>query len=357
MEQGLPVNFENTASTWQNMPGMAAFYTGLQNQSAQDNIRMLQEAFAREQAFKEQQRPVELQNLRGLGDLQAAQAMYQRALGRGANVKSELEEQTLSSNVSAIRSKNAAGQVEDQGRTLAAKASMYRNLATLTSDPNIPGWAKVQAVIKNLGIEDPDGNVAQKMLADVKNLPKILAAEADFHYKNSDTTKLEEMKKEADIRKTNITAGASRYSADKGLEGVKYAADARTKAADAKNAAISFEVTISKLTKASEKVVALVDKANEVEATNPELAISLRARANDPTLMAQRDAELAAAGQNTVNPNVAPGVLTSRTSQVNIPPAGGNGAKSSSDPYEGRTATGPDEEKIIRKNGKWIPLQ
>lgn len=359
MDQGLPVNFENTASTWQNMPGMAAFYTGLQNQSAQDSIKMLQEAFAREQAFKEQQRPLELQRMRGDEDFKAAQAMYQRALARGTGLDSDLKAGVLPSAVEAGISKNKTGMVEDRAKAGAAENEIHGQLAAWLrgTGSQVPPTERVRVVMDRLGVKDPDGSVAAGLLQNINRLPQVLEDQHKHVIQNSaDYMKQESINKTHETT-ANIAARASRYSADKGLEGTKYSADARVKAADAKNSAVSFELTISKLKKASEKIAALVDKANEVEATNPELAVSLRARANDPTLMGQRDAEMAAAGQSTVDPNVAPGVLKPRTSGVNVPPATGPAAPQSADPYEGRTATGPNGEKVVRKNGKWIPLQ
>lgn len=40
-----------------------------------------------------------------------------------------------------------------------------------------------------------------------------------------------------------------------------------------------------------------------------------------------------------------------------VEPGGGVMAPSGADPLEGRTATGPNGEKVIRKGGRWVPIQ
>ncbi len=327
MDQGLPVNFENTASTWQNMPGLAAFYTGLQNQAAQDNIRMLQQAFTEEQAFKGQTRPLEVEKMKGLNELQAAQAMETRARGRQTGLTSDITEATMPSTISATNSKNETSVVKNATEAGAAKAETYNQLAGWLKGEGsmVPPTEQVRVIMDKLKLQDtPDRRVSTGLLQNVNKLPEILAAQYNHMVKSSPEYQKQTMMEEGDTKRANISAGASRYSADQGLAGVKYAADARTKAADAKNGAVSFEVSIFKLKKASEKIAALVDKANEVEAENPALAESLRARANDPSLMAQRDAELSAAGSPTVRTNEK-GVaeIVPRGTEVRIPPAGG----------------------------------
>jgi len=210
MDQGLPINFENTASTWQNMPGFAAFYTGLQNQAAQDNIQMLQQAFAKEQAYKDQERPITLQNLQSAGDLQRAQALHQLAMGRGANVDAALKEGTLPSDIEAGISKNKTSLTENQGKTLAAQGGMYKELATMAGNPNIPNFQKVDTIVRSLNIDDPDGNIRRGLLQNIDKLPKILADQAEYHFQNDPATKLQNIKEEGDTKRTGMTTQAMR---------------------------------------------------------------------------------------------------------------------------------------------------
>ena len=265
--------------------------------------------------------------MKGLNELQAAQAAEARARGRQTGLNSDLLAGTLDSNIAAKKSANKTGIAEDQAKTGVAQAAVYNQLAGwLRGDGSMyPPTEQVRVIMDKLKLQDtPDRRVSTGLLTNINKLPEIFAAQYNHMVKSSPEYQKQTMMEEGDTKRANISAGASRYSADQGLAGVKYAADARTKAADAKNGAVSFEVSIFKLKKASEKIAALVDKANEVEAENPALAESLRARANDPSLMAQRDAELSAAGSPTVRTNEK-GVaeIVPRGTEVRIPPAGG----------------------------------
>lgn len=204
MDQGLPVGFENTANTWQNMPMMAGFYTGLQNQTAQDNIQMLQRAFANEQAFKDQTRPIELQNLQGANELQKAQAAQALANARKIGIGADREQGTLLSDIVAGNSKNQADVVANQGKQLSEKAKMYQSMATLAADPNIPGFQKVKMIMDNLGVEDPTGQIAQGMLANIDKLPQVLAAQAEHQFQSDSATKLRGMQEEGDTKRTGM---------------------------------------------------------------------------------------------------------------------------------------------------------
>lgn len=188
MDQGLPVNFENTASTWQNMPGLAAFYTGLQNQAAQDNIRMLQQAFAEEQAFKGQTRPLEVEKIRGLNELQAAQAMETRARGRQTGLASDLAAATMSGTITATNSKNDTSVTKNEAEAGAAQAAVYNQLAGWLKGEGsmIPPMEQVRVVMDKLKLQDtPDRRVSTGLLQNVNKLPEILAAQYDHMVKTS----------------------------------------------------------------------------------------------------------------------------------------------------------------------------
>jgi uncharacterized protein (UPF0147 family) len=228
MDQGLPTNYENTAGTWQNMPGMAALYTGMQNQSAQDNIRMLQEAFAREQAFKEQERPTQLNNLMAQGELQRAQAAQAMANARGLTVDAKGKEGLLQSNIEAGQSKNQTQMAEDKTKQLDAYGQRFASLATIAKDPNIPSFMKVQQVMQALQIPDPDGTVARGMLANIQKLPAQLEAQANHYFQNSAAAKLEAMKEAGATKRTGMNNATT-------LEAARIAATSRENVAATKS--------------------------------------------------------------------------------------------------------------------------
>lgn len=212
MDQGLPINFENTASTWQNMPGMAAFYTGLQNQSTQDNIRMLQEAFAREQAFKEQQRPLELQKMRGDEAFKAAQAAYQNALARNTGLDSDLKAGVLPSAISAGISKNQTGVVEDRAKAGAAESEIHGQLAAWLrgTGSQYPPTERVRIVMDRLGVKDPDGSVAAGLLQNINRLPQVLEDQHKHVIQNSSGYTTQQLKEKGDTERTGMTTQAMR---------------------------------------------------------------------------------------------------------------------------------------------------
>lgn len=212
MDQGLPVNFENTAGTWQNMPGMAAFYTGLQNQAAQDNIRMLQEAFAKEQAFKDQQRPIELQNLVATGDLTRANALYHGAQARLTGLNADFEQSTMPDKVSATKAKYKFDTDILPFKKLAEQGKVIGDLSAYVANPSIPDFVKVQQVAQIMG-----GN-PQDYLPVLPKLPQILKAESDHRFKLSEAARLQESKNASDVNVANIHAAATKEAAKIGAD-------------------------------------------------------------------------------------------------------------------------------------------
>lgn len=250
MDQGLPINFENTASTWQNMPGMAAFYTGLQNQSAQDNIRMLQEAFAREQAFKEQQRPLELQKMRGDEAFKAAQAAYQNALARNTGLDSDLKAGVLPSAISAGISKNQTGVVEDRAKAGAAESEIHGQLAAWLrgTGSQYPPTERVRIVMDRLGVKDPDGSVAAGLLQNINRLPQVLEDQHKHVIQNSSGYITQQLKEKGDTERTGMTTQAMRDVARINQEGAnnRQAMKSNEKAVDIETAVKSGKLNYEK---------------------------------------------------------------------------------------------------------------
>ena len=85
----------------------------------------------------------------------------------------------------------------------------------------------------------------------------------------------------------------------------------------------------------------------ELGETDPELKAKFRHAAD---LYAEEALKLKAAAA-TVTTDAKPDV-----NKLGVPSVGASKAQTSNDPLEGRTATGPDGKKIIRKNGQWVPM-
>lgn len=213
MDQGLPVNFENTAGTWQNMPGMAALYTGLQNQAAQDNIRMLQEAFAKEQAFKDQQRPIELQNLIATGDLTRANALYNGAQARLSGLDADFAQATMPGKVASTNAKYQNEVDLSPVEKFLAQGKAFGALSAYVADPSIPTFMKLQKIKEVTGMEDPE-----RLLPMLPKLPQVFKAHSDFAFQQSDAAKLEAMKNTSAEKVANIHSAATVNAAQIGAD-------------------------------------------------------------------------------------------------------------------------------------------
>ena len=67
--------------------------------------------------------------------------------------------------------------------------------------------------------------------------------------------------------------------------------------------------------------------------------------------------QIAAATPKAGTPNIAATAKLPEAASPIVPtPAPGPGPATSTDPLEGRTATGPKGQKLIRKNGQWVPM-
>lgn len=216
MDQALQTSFDNTATTWQNMPMFAAMQTGQQNQIARDNTQALQRAFAAEQAYKDQTRPVELSNLTKSGMLQEAQARHADALTRASGLSSDLLAGTLGSDIATKNNANAARQVEDTAKMGDAEAQIYGQLASQLRalPPDVPAFAKAQIVMDRLKLQDPTGAVAQGLVSNIDKLPDLLQAHADHVYANSPDARKTATKEEGDTKRNkNTTDSAERIAA------------------------------------------------------------------------------------------------------------------------------------------------
>lgn len=316
MDQALPTAFENNANTWQNMPGMAAFYTGQQNQIAQDNIAALQQAFAAEQAFKAQERPISLNNMMKSGALQEAQAQHALALARASGLASDKAEKVMPGEVSSTNAKNAA---ETAAAEQAQSNARAIHMASWLQGPGkaVPSFMQAKKFMEVYGIEDsPDGAIGRKIVADLPRIIPMLEMEAKKAYELSATGQGTLIKEAGDTKRMGM---ANKTAIDVANINADSRINAAAKTAQAKT--VGFEDSLLKIKRASDKRNALIDAANREQANNPELAASYRARANDPDLIQTAQAELAAAAAATVTQGPNGPVLGTRQEGVQL---GGN---------------------------------
>lgn len=294
MDQGLPTAFENNAQTWQNMPGMAALYTGLQNQSAQDNIRMLQEAFAREQAFKEQQRPVELQNLMKTGVLTEAQARHADALSRASNLSSDKAAAVMPGEISSTNAKNQGEVVASEQAQHAMRTTRYA--AWLEAGGNkMPTFMQAQKFMETFGVDPSHGN---EVLQNIPKLVQMVPQEARKLYELS-TTGQDTAAKEAAANSRNAATNSTSLSvANIHKEATLGAAQERVKARS-----LDFETQFRKVN-ALEKLVLLGQEAQIMDSIGEtKKAEEYRQRAQDPVLYKAAQAIASQGGTSTIRRN------------------------------------------------------
>lgn len=290
MEQALPTQFDNTAATWANMPMIAAMQTGQQNRIATDNNAALQAAYADEQAYKKQTRPVELANLMATGDRTRSGIRHDDAMTRESGGRADLADGTRAGQISSTNSKNEALDWESKVKKGEAEGELYGQLASKLKNlpAGTPDFIKAQMVQQALGLPN-DPRVTQGLLSKGNDLAGMLQDHADNVYKNTSEARKEASKeaaaaaRQAGINKTQLDLE------DKRIEAGKY----REKSA---KAVASFEQNLVKLDPVK-KLTALRDAAIVArQEGNEPLAASLEQRAMDPTLIDAAKAMLASGG-------------------------------------------------------------
>jgi hypothetical protein len=298
MDQGLPIAFENNAATWQNMPGMAAFYTGRQNQIAEDNIGMLQKAFEAEQAYKAQQRPVELQNLVKSGVLTEAQARHQDALTRASGLTSDKMAATMPGEVASTNAKNQQEVATAQQAESVTKAI---HLASWLQGPGkyAPPFMQAQKFMQTYGIEDsPDGAKGRQIIADMPKLIPLLEMEAKKAWQLSGAGQQTLTKEAGDNSRNAATNSTSIAVANIHKDATLGAAAERAKARS-----LDFETQWRKAN-SLEKLVLLGQEAQIMDSIGEtKKAEEYRQRAQDPVLYKAAQAIASQGGTSTIRRN------------------------------------------------------
>lgn len=290
MDQALPTQFDNTAATWANMPMIAAMQTGQQNRIATDNNAALQAAYADEQAFKKQSRPVELSNLMATGDRTRSMIEHDKAMTRESGGRSDLADGTRAGQISSTNSKNEALDWEAKVKKGEAEGELYGQLASKLKNlpAGTPDFVKAQMVQQALGLPS-DPRVTQGLLSKGNDLAGMLQDHADNIYKNTSEARKEAAKEAAASARQRENIQGQKELRQMDIDAGKY----REKSA---KAVASFEQNLVKLDPVK-KLTALRDAAIVArQEGNEPLAASLEQRAMDPTLIDAAKAMLASGG-------------------------------------------------------------
>jgi len=300
MDQALPTQFDNTAATWANMPMIAAMQTGQQNRIATDNNAALQAAYADEQAFKKQSRPVELSNLMATGDRTRSMIEHDKAMTRESGGRSDLADGTRAGQISSTNSKNEAIDWEAKVKKGEAEGELYGQLASKLKNlpAGTPDFVKAQMVQQALGLPN-DPRVTQGLLAKSGDLADMLQNHADAVYKNTDAARKEAAKEKAALERTRETVKGQKDIEQMRIDAGKYVKKES-------KAAAGFEQQFIKLN-ALQQLNALRQAAIVAQQEgNDALAASYEQRANDPTLIDSAKS-IAATGAGTSTVRQVPG--------------------------------------------------
>ncbi len=171
-QQALPTEFDNTASVWQNMPEFAAMQVGQQNRRALENGEALQKAYAGEQEFEAQKRPVELSNLRATGDLTRAHTSQYGAQTRGKEIENDIADATKGGKIRSTNTDNQLKSMESEGQ-------MFGQIAAKISDPKMPAFERARIVKEMLkGLPDSP-EIDMGLIKNAANLPKMFSDMAE----------------------------------------------------------------------------------------------------------------------------------------------------------------------------------
>lgn len=317
MPQVLPTEFNNTQAIWDNMPAFAAMQAGQNNRIALENNDALQAAYANEEAYKAQSRPVELANLVATGDRTRSGIRHDDAMTRESGKRSQLAEGTMAGNIKATNSGNASKVVANQVADALNNGELFGQIAAKIGDPKMPAFERVRIAKTMLGEYLPNHpEMEQALLMNADNLPQMFAQASEQSRKASAAYRSEQEK----LKNAKDISGNSNATQIK-LEEMRIEAGKYKKKDLA--GSLNFEQNLFKLKKAHEKFAALTDAAEAAKEENPALAASYLARREE--LRAQAQAELQAAGAATVaqQPGQRP-TLVNKGAQVDL---GGNKPK------------------------------
>ena len=258
MDQSLPTSFDNTSAVANLMPMYFASQVGQQNQIAQDNNAALQRAFVNEQAQKEKERPLTLQDMMAKNNFLAAQTRHQDALTRGSNLTSDQTQALMPSAIMSGIGKNVASTTQSQSETGYNQADIEgQAAAALRTMPDGPAGvaAKVKYIKDTFHLPNTP-EVDQQLASNMDNMSGMLQAHSDQVYRNHPSVQAAQSKSGAEYERALLASGTQQAVAKTG-------ADSREQVA-ATAATAKYETAIAKnLTDAKNRAASLRQIASD----------------------------------------------------------------------------------------------
>ncbi len=306
-QQALPNNYSDLNTMFQYMPGMAAAQAGQQNAFANENNQSLQQAFANQEAYNQQRRPLELSQL-------GAQTNLTNAQGRNVGAEASLREGTLSSDISTKQSANktaiGANEIEQIGQ-LGDRLRAAGAAAATETDP----YRRVQAAKKHLGEHFHDSpELDQLLMQNPESLPQRLTDMGNNLYGASRAAIAEQKKLEAH-QKAVETQGATQLGV------ANTAAQSREQVAATQASARVQAAVEAKLNSAKDQAAALIRQASQMPDGPQKQAVL--AQAQRSAELAAHMAEIAAQARNETGiaaSTLIPGTTPPRTPMPQVVP-------------------------------------
>jgi len=202
LNQALPTQYSGLGDLWDRAPILAAMQTGDQMRWAQQNNQSLQDAFANQEAYKQQQRPLELDKLRADTGLTNAHTGYFGAETGKINQATDELKQTQPGRIQKTNAENQAGLGAAQIEEMQQMGQRMRLAAAAAASEPTP-WGKVQkvkAILGNSVQQTPEFD--EFLMKHANNLHTYLADYGQNMFEASDRYKTEKMKEDAALART-----------------------------------------------------------------------------------------------------------------------------------------------------------
>lgn len=291
MEQALPTQYPDLGILFQNMPAVASWQVGTQQNQADQNNRSLQDAFSADQAQKALERPFDLQQKQATIRSTNAGADYNNALARNTNAGASLKEGTLGSDIKAGNAVNQTKLTAEHVKQMEDMGDLYR-LAGARAATEVSPWDKARVIKEVLGDHVTQSPEFDKFLMQ-PNIHQKLTDAGNNIYEATRAAKAERMKEEAAQKRTETMANANMSIADANIKAGRWNRTGK--------AAVTTDQAIDKEGDPVKKYTLLVAAAKESE-QDGDLEASQHYLGRAMSIKAIAEAKLAAqgGGQSTV---------------------------------------------------------
>ncbi len=318
MEQALPNNFPDLNTLMQYMPAVGAYQSGQQQAIAQQNNRSLQDAFAADEAFKAQKRPMDLEQLLANTANTKAQTGVSNASARNLGLAGDITEGTKASTISATNSANKTKMGADEITQMEQFGDAARQAGARAASAVTP-WEKMKAIKETMGNHMNWTPESEKFFMDhIQNAHQYLSDMGNNIYEASRAAKAEASKEAAAQKRIETTTEANKEIAKANIDAGRWNRAGKV--------ALTIDQTIDKENDPVKKFTALVAAAKEAEqGGDAEAAQHYAARAMSIKAIAEQALAAKGGGASVViqPPGGKPQLAPKGGNTVSLPSPGG----------------------------------